>query len=183
MRYQIKIISDCTHCHATLQCIISGKATTTVLHCHLHRQKTTLTSDALGRVCSRSFLMIRICLDGYPRITLKKVSWILLFIEVILMILLHTVVAIYDYYADKDDELSFQESSVIYVLKKNDDGWWVSKGYSFISWLILLFILGGRVSWIQLPDYSQATTLNHASKSKMRIFQSKLRNAKTSTSQ
>lgn len=34
------------------------------------------------------------------------------------------VVAIYDYYADKDDELSFQESSVLYVLKKNDDGWW-----------------------------------------------------------
>lgn len=34
------------------------------------------------------------------------------------------VVAIYDYYADKDDELSFQESAVIYVLKKNDDGWW-----------------------------------------------------------
>jgi hypothetical protein len=33
------------------------------------------------------------------------------------------VIAIYDYYADKDDELSFQESSVIYVLKKNDDGW------------------------------------------------------------
>lgn len=24
----------------------------------------------------------------------------------------------------KDDELSFQESSVLYVLKKNDDGWW-----------------------------------------------------------
>lgn len=23
-----------------------------------------------------------------------------------------------------DDELSFQESSVLYVLKKNDDGWW-----------------------------------------------------------
>lgn len=35
-----------------------------------------------------------------------------------------SVVAIYDYYADKDDELSFQESSVLYVLKKNDDGWW-----------------------------------------------------------
>lgn len=35
-----------------------------------------------------------------------------------------TVVAIYDYYADKEDELSFQESAVIYVLKKNDDGWW-----------------------------------------------------------
>lgn len=36
----------------------------------------------------------------------------------------YVVVAIYDYYADKEDELSFQESSVIYVLKKNDDGWW-----------------------------------------------------------
>ncbi|XP_053603242.1 abl interactor 2 isoform X2 [Plodia interpunctella] len=34
------------------------------------------------------------------------------------------VVAIYDYYADKEDELSFQESAVIFVLKKNDDGWW-----------------------------------------------------------
>ncbi|XP_075223906.1 abl interactor 2-like [Lycorma delicatula] len=34
------------------------------------------------------------------------------------------VVAIYDYYADKEDEVSFQESAVIYVLKKNDDGWW-----------------------------------------------------------
>ena len=34
------------------------------------------------------------------------------------------VVAVYDYYADKDDELSFQENSIIYVLRKNDDGWW-----------------------------------------------------------
>lgn len=34
------------------------------------------------------------------------------------------VIAIYDYAADKDDELSFQENSVIYVIKKNDDGWY-----------------------------------------------------------
>ena len=34
------------------------------------------------------------------------------------------VVAVYDYYADKEDELSFQENSIIYVLRKNDDGWW-----------------------------------------------------------
>lgn len=40
-----------------------------------------------------------------------------------------SVVAIYDYYADKDDELSFQESSVLYVLKKNDDGWWEVSTY------------------------------------------------------
>ena len=37
---------------------------------------------------------------------------------------LERVTAIYDYAADKDDELSFNESATIYVLKKNDDGWW-----------------------------------------------------------
>lgn len=37
---------------------------------------------------------------------------------------LEKVVAIYDYEADKDDELSFSENSVIYVVKKNDDGWY-----------------------------------------------------------
>ena len=34
-----------------------------------------------------------------------------------------TVVAIYDYTKDKDDELSFKEGAIIYVIKKNDDGW------------------------------------------------------------
>ena len=34
------------------------------------------------------------------------------------------VTAIYDYSADKDDELTFNEGSTIFVLKKNDDGWW-----------------------------------------------------------
>ncbi|RWS29386.1 Abl interactor 1-like protein [Leptotrombidium deliense] len=34
------------------------------------------------------------------------------------------VVAIYDYTASRDDELSFSENSVIYVIKKNDDGWY-----------------------------------------------------------
>uniref|UniRef100_A0A672FN89 Abl interactor 1 n=1 Tax=Salarias fasciatus TaxID=181472 RepID=A0A672FN89_SALFA len=33
------------------------------------------------------------------------------------------VVAIYDYTRDKDDELSFMEGAIIYVVKKNDDGW------------------------------------------------------------
>ncbi|CAH1775445.1 unnamed protein product [Owenia fusiformis] len=37
---------------------------------------------------------------------------------------LEKVVAIYDYEQDKDDELSFSENTVIYVIKKNDDGWW-----------------------------------------------------------
>lgn len=34
------------------------------------------------------------------------------------------VVAIYSYMQDKDDELTFDEGAVIYVVKKNDDGWW-----------------------------------------------------------
>uniref|UniRef100_A0A3B3SCU1 Abl interactor 1 n=1 Tax=Paramormyrops kingsleyae TaxID=1676925 RepID=A0A3B3SCU1_9TELE len=33
------------------------------------------------------------------------------------------VVAVYDYSKDKDDELSFMEGAVIYLIKKNDDGW------------------------------------------------------------
>ena len=43
---------------------------------------------------------------------------------------LFSVVAIYDYCQDKGDELSFMEGSIIYVIKKNDDGWYegVSNG-------------------------------------------------------
>lgn len=37
---------------------------------------------------------------------------------------LEKVVAIYDYSKDKEDELSFMEGSIIYVIKKNDDGWY-----------------------------------------------------------
>uniref|UniRef100_A0A8C2Q8A5 Abl-interactor 2a n=1 Tax=Cyprinus carpio TaxID=7962 RepID=A0A8C2Q8A5_CYPCA len=37
---------------------------------------------------------------------------------------LEKVVAIYDYMRDKEDELSFQEGAIIYVIKKNDDGWY-----------------------------------------------------------
>ncbi|KAL4624627.1 abl interactor 1-like [Arapaima gigas] len=36
---------------------------------------------------------------------------------------LEKVVAIYDYSKDKDDELSFMEGAIIYIIKKNDDGW------------------------------------------------------------
>ncbi len=35
-----------------------------------------------------------------------------------------SVVAIYDYTKDKDDELTFSEGATIYVIKKNDDGWY-----------------------------------------------------------
>ncbi|XP_045549793.1 abl interactor 1 isoform X3 [Salmo salar] len=34
------------------------------------------------------------------------------------------VVAIYDYSKDKEDELSFMEGSIIFIIKKNDDGWY-----------------------------------------------------------
>ncbi|XP_024862609.1 abl interactor 1-like isoform X4 [Kryptolebias marmoratus] len=36
---------------------------------------------------------------------------------------LEKVVAIYDYMKDKEDELSFMEGAIIYIIKKNDDGW------------------------------------------------------------
>lgn len=34
------------------------------------------------------------------------------------------VEALYDYTKDKDDELTFTAGSTIYVVKKNDDGWY-----------------------------------------------------------
>ncbi|XP_068427443.1 abl interactor 1-like isoform X3 [Clinocottus analis] len=37
---------------------------------------------------------------------------------------LEKVVAIYDYCQDKEDELSFMEGAIIYIIKKNDDGWY-----------------------------------------------------------
>ncbi|XP_066882742.1 abl interactor 2 isoform X49 [Kogia breviceps] len=40
---------------------------------------------------------------------------------------LEKVVAIYDYTKDKEDELSFQEGAIIYVIKKNDDGCIITK--------------------------------------------------------
>lgn len=52
----------------------------------------------------------------FKKITRHSVS--LLFIT-----LFPSVVAIYDYTRDKEDELSFQEGAIIYVIKKNDDGW------------------------------------------------------------
>ncbi|XP_076018276.1 abl interactor 1-like isoform X2 [Genypterus blacodes] len=45
-------------------------------------------------------------------------------------VFLEKVVAIYDYSKDKEDELSFMEGAIIYIIKKNDDGWFegVSNG-------------------------------------------------------
>lgn len=34
------------------------------------------------------------------------------------------MIAIYDYSANRDDELSFSENSLIYVIRKNEDGWY-----------------------------------------------------------
>ena len=36
----------------------------------------------------------------------------------------YVVISIYDYEATRDDELSFREGEIIYVLKKNHDGWY-----------------------------------------------------------
>lgn len=34
------------------------------------------------------------------------------------------VITLYEYIRDKDDELTFAENQLIFVVKKNDDGWW-----------------------------------------------------------
>ena len=34
-----------------------------------------------------------------------------------------TVIAEFDYTKDKHDELTFKEGAIIYIIKKNDDGW------------------------------------------------------------
>lgn len=36
----------------------------------------------------------------------------------------YVVVSIFSYEASRDDELSFKENEIIYVLKKNSDGWY-----------------------------------------------------------
>lgn len=59
--------------------------------------------------------------------TLYEVRLIFLLLPVPLLTVMlcsFLVVAIYDYTKDKEDELSFQEGAIIYVIKKNDDGWY-----------------------------------------------------------
>lgn len=60
-------------------------------------------------------------LVGYVLCFLSKIVFSNTFVD---KCFLFSVIAIYDYMADKEDELSFSENSVIYVLKKNDDGWY-----------------------------------------------------------
>ena len=40
------------------------------------------------------------------------------------VVLCLSVVSLYEYVQQRDDELTFQEGVVIYVIKKNDDGWY-----------------------------------------------------------
>lgn len=40
------------------------------------------------------------------------------------ILFLFAVEAIFEYTKDKDDELSFAPGAIIYVTKKNDDGWY-----------------------------------------------------------
>ena len=34
------------------------------------------------------------------------------------------MVAIFDYEPQNDDELRFRENAILFVIKKNSDGWW-----------------------------------------------------------
>lgn len=76
-----------------------------------------------------------------------------------------TVIAIYDYTAQRDDELSFQENSVIYVVKKNDDGWCVNYISLSNNVLIVLFnrTTGTRVCWAASRAFFRAITSSRVS--------------------
>lgn len=60
---------------------------------------------------------------GATLISAKNKSFLPFFSLTSISCVFLTVVAIYDYTCDKEDELSFQEGAIIYVIKKNDDGW------------------------------------------------------------
>ncbi|XP_069324507.1 abl interactor 2 isoform X35 [Eulemur rufifrons] len=76
---------------------------------------------------------------------------------------LEKVVAIYDYTKDKEDELSFQEGAIIYVIKKNDDAWHVLKDtFTFekgsmeeLAGDCQVFQKNGDLftSWLRTPDW------------------------------
>ena len=42
----------------------------------------------------------------------------------LLSVYVFTVIAIYEYEPQNEDELRFREYTVLYVIKKNSDGWW-----------------------------------------------------------
>ena len=45
------------------------------------------------------------------------------YILFLLLVYCLSVVSLYEYVQQRDDELTFQEGVIIYVIKKNDDGW------------------------------------------------------------
>ena len=56
----------------------------------------------------------------------KKISTILrskILLNMIYVFVL-SVVAVYDYEANEEDELTFYENSIIYVINKRGSGWW-----------------------------------------------------------
>lgn len=44
--------------------------------------------------------------------------------KLIIFTIVSVVIAAFDYTKDKHDELTFTEGAIIYVIKKNDDGWY-----------------------------------------------------------
>ncbi len=84
------------------------------------------------------------------------------------------MVAIYDYTADKEDELSFQEGAIIYVIKKNEDGWfegvmnattglfpgnYVESIMHYADWVFLFFVSGRVVSQLHFSFWTEREKL------------------------
>ena len=92
----VVVLQGHTHSHGGCQCCrITGTHMLMVLQGHIHAHGITGTRTHAHGGC-------QCCITG---------TYI-------------AVEALYDYAKDKDDELTFSSGAIIYVLKKNDDGWY-----------------------------------------------------------
>jgi hypothetical protein len=58
----------------------------------------------------------------YALVAISSCAWDLLYYNG--SVLLVAVETIYPYTQNREDELTFNEGTVIYVIRMNDDGWW-----------------------------------------------------------
>jgi len=77
-------------------------------------------------------------IDFYIKILVNREKVVGLFIQVTLFILsfilqtmplnyVNICIALYDYTAHTDDELTFHEDDVLYILENDDEDWWKAK--------------------------------------------------------
>lgn len=92
----------------------SGIFSMTCMHVHHWLLRFGLTKLSLCEVSCASPSLPSLLIPSSPLFSLPSPP----------LCSLSSVEALYDYTKDKEDELSFVAGTVIYVVKKNDDGWY-----------------------------------------------------------